>query len=336
MIDSTILNKFDSLGMHKIYDIWPSIADESYKTEFAQADFRDISHIVFAGMGGSGTISDVFSAILSKTSIRVSVVKGYHLPNTVDSNTLVVTCSVSGDTAETLTVLDSARQLNCKLIAFSTGGKMENYCNKNKIEHRNIQTYHSPRASFPAFLFSALKVLKPIIPIKTDDVSESINNLKTLHGIISSSNLVVENPAIEIARWISDIPVIYYPWGLQACAVRFKNSLQENAKMHVITEDVIEACHNGIVAWERNSSLRPIMIRGHDDYVKTKERWDIIKEFFEEKQIEYKEIFSVKGGILSKLMNLIYLLDYSTIYLSVMSGKDPTPVEAIKYIKDRL
>ena len=128
MIDSTILNKFDSLGMHKIYDIWPSIADESYKTELPQVDFRGISHIVFAGMGGSGTISDVFSAILSKTSIHVSVVKGYHLPNTVDSNTLVVTCSVSGNTVETLTVLDSARRQDCKLIAFSTGGKMENYC----------------------------------------------------------------------------------------------------------------------------------------------------------------------------------------------------------------
>ena len=33
---------------------------------------------------------------------------------------------------------------------------------------------------------------------------------------------------------------MYYPWGLQSAAIRFKNSLQENSKIHVITEDVIE------------------------------------------------------------------------------------------------
>ena len=50
------------------------------------------------------------------------------------------------------------------------------------------------------------------------------------------------------------IPVIYYPVGLQAAAIRFKNSLQENAKSHAISEDVIEACHNGIVSWNSHNT----------------------------------------------------------------------------------
>lgn len=79
------------------------------------------------------------------------------------------------------------------------------------------------------------------------------------------------------------MPVIYYPWGLQAAAIRFKNSLQENAKMHAIAEDVIEACHNGVVAWEKQSNFKPILLRGQDDYIKTKERWEILKDFFEKK-----------------------------------------------------
>ena len=335
LIDSKILERVDSQGMHKVYDAWPSIASKSYDIVLPQVDYNNISHIVFAGMGGSGAIHDVFSAILSKTNIHVTVVKGYHLPKTVDSETLVVTSSVSGNTAETLTILDSAKNINCKLIAFSDGGKMKEYCIKNNIEHRNIPLYHSPRGSFPAFLFSMLKVLHPVIPIKKEDIVESITDLKNLQGKISSFNLVPDNPAIELAEWITNIPIIYYPWGLQAAAVRFKNSLQENAKMHAMMEDVIEAGHNGVVAWEKDSRPRPICIRGHDDYVKTKERWDIMKEFFEQKHIEYKEIFSVKGGILSKLVNLIYLLDYSTIYLSVMSGIDPTPVDSINFIKSK-
>jgi glucose/mannose-6-phosphate isomerase len=180
-----------------------------------------------------------------------------------------------------------------------------------------------------------LKVLEPVIPIKREDVVESINSLENLKRKISSDNLVSDNPSIDIANWITNIPVIYYPWGLQAAAIRFKNSLQENAKRHAMIEDVIEVCHNGMVAWSRDSYVKPILIRGHDDYIKTKERWNIIKEFFEQNKIEYKEIFSVRGSILAKLINLIYLLDYSTIYLSVISGVDPTPVTAIDFIKSK-
>ena len=82
--------------------------------------------------------------------------------------------------------------------------------------------------------------------------------------------------------------------------------------------------------------MQPILIQGHDDYFKTKERWDILKEFFDSKQIEYKEIRSLNGSIISKIINLIYLLDYASIYHSVISGIDPSPVPAIDFIKERL
>jgi len=322
--------------MHKVYDEWPEIAKKSYNTNNEQINFENITHIVFAGMGGSGALHDIFSAILSKTNIHVSIVKGYHLPKTVNSETLVITSSVSGNTVETLTVLNLAKKSNCKLIAFSNGGKMRDYCFKNEIEYRSIPAYLSPRSSFPSFLFSMLKVLAQIIPIKKEDVIESINNLENLQKKISSHNISPDNPSIDLANYLTNIPVIYYPWGLQAAAVRFKNSLQENAKMHAMIEDVIEVCHNGIVAWEKKSNVKPVLIRGHDDYIKTKERWNIIKEYFEQKNIEYKEISTVGGSILTKLVNLIYLLDYATIYLAVMSKIDPTPVTAIDFIKNKI
>ena len=321
--------------MFRIYDEWPRIAKDSYDQKSEQVDFKNITNIIFAGMGGSGTLHDIFSAILSKTNVHVNVVRGYHLPKTVDSNTLVVTTSVSGNTIETLTVLDLAKKSNCKTIAFSSGGIMKRFCSENHIEHREIPMYLSPRSSLPSFLFSMLNVLEPVIPVKKDDIIESIKILEQLKNEISSHNLVTQNPALNLANWITEIPIIYYPWGLQAAAVRFKNSLQENAKKHAMSEDVIEACHNGIVAWEKDSNVKPILIRGSDDYTKTKERWNIIKEYFEQNGIQYKEVFSVKGSILTKIINLIYLFDYSTIYRAVISGIDPTPVRSIDFIKNR-
>ena len=41
-------------------------------------------------------------------------------------------------------------------------------------------------------------------------------------------------------------------------------------RLHVISEDIVEATHNGIVAWEKPSSVIPLIIRGSDDYTKTK------------------------------------------------------------------
>ncbi len=333
MLNLATLKKYDISGMYKVYDTWPKIARKSYLSSHDLGDFNHIGHVVFAGMGGSGAIGDILSAILSKTNIHVDVVKGYHLPNTVDSKTLVVTTSISGNTLETLSVLEAARKIRCKSIAFSSGGKMQKYCLKHKIEHRNIHQIHSPRASFPAFLYTILKVLGPILPVKETDIFDSIRELEKTAGRISSENLDKNNPSLSLAEWISVIPVIYYPFGLQAAAVRFKNSLQENAKRHAMMEDAIEACHNDIVSWEKKDKVQPILLEGADDYIKTKQRWKILKKYFETNKIDYREVHSVKGSIISKLINLIYLLDYSTIYLAVLSKVDPSPIKSIDFIK---
>ena len=322
--------------MHEVYDKWHIVSRDSYNYDHEQIEFTEVDHIVFTGMGGSGTIGDIFSSILSKTNIHVSVVRGYLLPNTVDSNSLIVNTSISGNTVETLSILDSAKKKNCKIIAVSSGGKMEDYCKKNNVDFRKIPQLHSPRASFTGFMYSLLKILNPILPIKEIGVKESIHELSKLQSKIYSGNLSDSNPSLNLANGIDGIPLIYYPHGLNASATRFKNSLQENTKLHSMVEDVIETCHNGIVAWERPSNIKPILLQGADDFIKTKERWKIIKEYFQEKNIEYDEIYSLKGNILTKLICLIYLLDYSTIYKAAISKIDPSPINAIDYVKQRL
>jgi glucose/mannose-6-phosphate isomerase len=322
--------------MHAIYDVWPSIAKKSYFSGLEKIDFKNIDHVVFSGMGGSGAIGDLFHSVLSKSDIHVSIVKGYLLPKTVDTNTLVVTTSVSGNTSETLNVLKSASELDCKIIGFSSGGMMEQFCLKNNIEFRKISQIHSPRASFVKYVYSILHVLDLIIPIDASDVKESIIMLEKIFENINSDNLTGSNHALGLAEWISGIPLIYYPWGLQAAAIRFKNSLQENTKTHAIIEDVIEACHNGIVSWESKSDIQPILIQGKDDYVKTQERWQIIKDYFKQHKISYYEIESEAGNIISKIMGLTYLLDYASIYRAVLSKNDPSPVTSIDFIKKRL
>ncbi|SVA85111.1 uncharacterized protein METZ01_LOCUS137965 [marine metagenome] len=336
MLTKDNLEKSDSDGMHNVYDKWPHIARDAYDSDLESVDFKDIDNVVFSGMGGSGAVGDLFSSILSKSNVHTTVVKGYELPKTVDKNTLVVITSISGNTIEVLTTLESATKKDCSVIAFSSGGRMESFCTKNNVEFRKIPQIHSPRASFPSYVYSILKTLNSIIPIKKQEITNSLEKLELVSKEISSENLSDTNPSLNLANWITGIPIIYYPWGLQAAAIRFKNSLQENAKTHAIIEDVIESGHNGIVSWERPSDMVPIMIEGKDDHIKTKERWTILRQYFEENNIAYKEISSLEGGILSKIMSLIYLLDYSTIYYAARLGINPSPIKSIDFIKERL
>ena len=330
------MDAIDSKKIYQTYDKWPEIAKQSYDNNFEKLDVKNIDHVVFAGMGGSGSIGDVISAILSKDDIHVSNVKGYHLPKTVDSNSLIITTSVSGNTIETLTVLENAQKTNAKIAAFSSGGIMKNFCEKNNIFYKEIPMQHSPRGSFTRYLFSMLNILQEIIPIQKMDINESISALEKTSSDISSKNLTEKNTSLRLAKWVKKIPLIYYPWGLQSVAIRFKNSLQENSKSHAMTEDIIETCHNGIVPWEKNLNVHPILIRGNDDYIKTIERWDILKQFFTEKEIDYFEIKSISGNILAKITNLIYLLDYASIYHAILNQIDPSPVDPIDFIKKRV
>jgi glucose/mannose-6-phosphate isomerase len=336
MLEQGKLEKFDKQKMYQVYNNWPQIALECYNTNLKKLNLKKSDHIVFAGMGGSGAVCDIFSAILSKTGIHTEVIKGYHLPKTVDFETLLIITSVSGDTEETMSMLKAANKITKQVVCFSSGGKIEEFCSENNIEYRKIPMEHSPRASFVSYLYSMLKILEYILPIEKKDVIESINELKKTQKIISNNNLNSTNTALNLANWIHGIPLIYYPWGLQEAAIRFKNSLQENAKCHAMIEDIIETCHNGIVSWGKNQNVDPILIQGMDDHHKTTERWEILRRFFDHKDIEYMEIQSVKGNILSKLINLTYLLDYASIYLAVINEIDPTPVESIKWIKEEL
>ena len=330
------IEKFDPQKMFKAYDDWPVLARDAFKKDFSKMDLKDIDHVVLAGMGGSGAIGDIIVAILSRKDIHVSVVKGYLLPKTVDGKTLVIATSISGNTKETLSILDYKSKSDAKFVAISSGGIMRKKCMENSITHFNIPMIHSPRASFVTFLYAILNIFENSLPIERLEVLESLDKMENLQCSINSNQLDDDNPALNLAKNMNLKPLIYYPDGLKAAAIRFKNSLQENSKIHASIEDIIEASHNSISIWENKNDFKPILLQGSDDFVKTKERWGIVKEYFKIKNIDYEEISSVEGNIISKLVCLIYLLDYTSIYRAILSEIDPSPVNAINFVKERL
>jgi len=217
LLDLKTINKYDKSKMYSAYDQWPKFAKDSYNSSYDPAGFTNIKEIIFVGMGGSGTIGDIFSSILSKTKISVSVVKGFNLPNTINSESLVVLTSISGNTPETLSVLHSIKELDCKTIAFSSGGKLEEYCKINNLQHRLVPQIHSPRASLLSYLFSMIKVLesimkahigesqKPIRPefsakLSMPNYIDTKNPESILVQLVNNNSLIIDDLEIFIKR----------------------------------------------------------------------------------------------------------------------------------------
>ena len=55
-----------------------------------------------------------------------------------------------------------------------------------------------------------------------------------------------------------------------------------------------------------------------------------------ENNIDFWEIESPNGHILTKLISLIYILDYGSIYKAILDKTDPSPVKSIDYVKQNL
>ena len=179
-MDIRDIQEFDPQKMYQTYDNWSTYSEDAFKKEFSKMQLQDIDHVVLAGMGGSGAIGDIISAILSREDIHVSNVKGYLLPKTVDKRTLVITTSISGNTKETLSILDYKPKSDARFVAISSGGIMKEKCLKNSITHYDIPMIHSPRASFAAFLYSILNIFEDVLPIQKNEVFESLEKMKEL------------------------------------------------------------------------------------------------------------------------------------------------------------
>ena len=90
---------------------------------------KGIKNIVISGLGGSGIGATIVSNwIFDSCKLPITINKGYFLPNFVKKNTMVICSSYSGNTEETIHVLEQAHKLGAKVVCISSGGKMIDFC----------------------------------------------------------------------------------------------------------------------------------------------------------------------------------------------------------------
>jgi glucose/mannose-6-phosphate isomerase len=309
-------------------------------------NFIKIDNIVIAGMGASAISGDIMASLFrDKLDVPLIVNREYDLPKWVNKDTLVVCISYSGNTDETLSSFKIAHQKKCKIICISTGGKLQDLAEKREVPFVKIPAGIQPRGATAYLLFPSIIFLKKIGLLKTvidADIEETIAVTQDLVAMNNKSVPEENNQAKQLAKKIfNTIPQIY-GWGIYTpIAKRWRHQLNENSKVIARTDVVPECNHNDIVGWSANPEISKqfscILLRDKDEEtIDITTRFSFMRDLFRNTAGNVIEVSPKGKSQLAKMMYLMCLGDFTSCYLAVLRGIDPSPVDIITELKKRL
>lgn len=342
------ISKIDKSGMLDGYAKFPDQIVETIDilNSSKLENLYKIDDIVISGMGASAISGDIIQSLFrDRFDIPIYVTRGYDLPKWVNKNTLVISQSYSGNTEETLSTFKHAFQKRCKIIGISSGGKLEEYCEKREISHIKIPSGHQPRAATAYILFSSLLALKKVGLIKTDirsEIDDTINLAKEFRDQNIKTIPEENNISKQLAKKLFDkIPQVY-GWGIYTpIARRWCQQLNENSKVIARYDEVSECNHNDIVGWSMNpeaSKLFSCIFFRDEEYesIYMSKRLNFMKKLLDDVSGGVIEIHVKGKKRLAKMMYAMYIGDFVSCYLAILRNTDPTPVGIITELKGEL
>jgi len=346
--DQTMIEKIDKDGMLAKIQEQPDqvkIAWEQVQNFIIPTHYINAKNVVVLGMGGSAIGGDLIRDLVkSSAKIPVHVVRDYDLPKFVDSTSLVIASTYSGETEETITAFTEAIDRGAKTLIISTGGKAAALSRKYKIPMFEIKYQAQPRAAIAYSLIPLLGIFNKLGYIELG-INEVLNAVTDLINFKQKNDINVptsQNDAKKLAEKLHNrLPVVIGGGILSNVARRFKDQINENAKQVACFDEIPELCHNHIVGLDKPENILKetytILLQSRFDNKRNNLRNQILIQLFQKKGIKCESIMlDCKGGKIAEILHNVLFADYVSYYLAILNQVDPTPVETIKFLKDRL
>ena len=315
-----------SLGVRNVPDSIPT---------FAQ--------IVVTGMGGSALAGDMARDWLD-LPLPFQVVKDYTLPRYVGPETLVVACSFSGNTEETLSALNDAREKGAFVVIATSKGKLLEIAEADHLPHI-VMPYDgvTPRMFLPtnlrAFLelFVALHVIDAAVLTELETAAANLADVKKTWGVEVPFK---DNLAKQLAWQSAGKTTIFYAGPrFRSCAYKWKIAVNESAKNTAWCGELSEFNHNEFIGWSSHPIEKPFAvfnIRSSFDHPRISTRFDISDRLLSGLRPKATEIRLVGETMLEQFLWSNILADYVSAYLGILNGVDPAPVPLIEKLKQEL
>jgi glucose/mannose-6-phosphate isomerase len=346
LIDKTRILEIDPSGMYDLIKSFPEQVEAALEiggSAKLSLSLRRIRNIVLTGLGGSAIGGDIMrSYSLDQLKIPMQVNRSYTLPKYVNSNTLVVVSSYSGETEETLSAYIQAKKRGAQIIVISSGGTIGKKAQRSSDNWIKIPAGLPPRAALGYSFFTLLAAFDKldIIDVRVSEFNETLFLLRSLRD--KYSNYENEPEPLRIARLMKDsLPIIYSASDrFDAINLRWRGQISENAKTVAYGNVLPEMNHNEIVGYATLEDILKrffvIFLRDTGDHPRVQTRFDLMKKIISGYCGSILEIHSRGRSLLARMFSLIYLGDWVSYYLAIEKGVDPTPVKNIDILKKQL
>jgi glucose/mannose-6-phosphate isomerase len=323
--------------MKDLIDAFPAQLQEAL-TIFKAASLKPLRttplQVVVSGLGGSGIGGTIVAELSAfEGSMPVHVCKEYSLPSWVSTDTLVIISSYSGETEETLATFQQAIKKGCMIVCITSGGTVAKLATQHNLDAIIIPGGNPPRACLGYSLVQLLGIFEHYGWLKNalSSVEKAMNYMVT-----HKTHFLSEGEAI--AKSISySLPIIYTCSGYEGIAIRFRQQLNENAKMLCWHHVLPEMNHNELVGWaDKNAKIATMYFKNEDDFYRTAKRMDIVQEILSNRAGKSLELNSVGANRLERMMYWIHLGDWISWFASVERNVDAVEINVINHLKSEM
>jgi glucose/mannose-6-phosphate isomerase len=319
------------------------LRDALWRVESAGLEpFDSPGGLVVAGMGGSAIGGSLARAALGDRASRpIVLARGYALPAWTTPDTTVLCASYSGNTEETLAVYEAAGALGAQRIAATTGGKLAAAARAESVPVIPLPGGFQPRAAVAYSLVVALEVAGLCgagdrLHAEIDVAAAHTEALVTEWGPDGPENSLSKTLARGLHGTVPQIAGA----GLTApIAYRWKCQFNENAKTPCFSAELPELDHNEIVGWQGARELgrfSAVFLDDSDLHPRVRQRIELTRGLIAAEAAATYRIDTVGESPTERLISLVLLGDLVSLYLAVLRGIDPSPVEKIERLKHAL
>lgn len=304
-----------------------------------------IEKVTIAGMGNAAFGADLLAAYATPIcAVPVSIHRDYDLPAFArGSETLFIAVSHSGNTEETITALDAAIDAGCTIVVVSTGGELAKRATALNVPFWKFEHAGPPHAgvghSFGLLL--ALFARLGLIPPEQADIPQTVADMKSQQRHLRADVLAEKNPAKRTAgqaagRWVTVFGANY----LAPVARRWKAQINQIAKTGSNFEYLPEADHHTLAGTLNPEKVllhtHNIFLRAKSDHPRNRLRSDMTRKAFMLEALSTDTVDARGKTPLSHMWTTLHFGDYVSYYLAMIYGVDPTPIDALVMLKEKL
>jgi len=298
---------------------------------------------IVCGMGGSAIGGDVVGACLDGLPVPYQVVRGYELPAWVSERTLVFAVSYSGNTEETLSCVARALPRGCRPVCVTSGGRLAALAARHDLPLVAVPAGLQPRAAI-GFLSTPIGTALEAAGLLhgfDEQVAEAIEVVADLRGELAPEVADDDNEAKTIARHLLHcLPIVYGAGVTVPAARRWKSELNENAETPAFFNELPELDHNELAGWATNPGVvgRAFLVLLDDPAgdERLRRRLAFTASIMQPRVAGLVRV-TARGVLpLARVLSSAYVGDFTSLYLALLYGIDPSPVAAIEDLKARL